>query len=396
MRPETGQPVGANAARVRTHNRQMLLHHVRNSGPIGRAEIARATGLSTQAVSNIIADLLDDDLLIEHGTAHRGRGLPVMRYALNPKGGFALGIEVRPDALFAALLDFCGQPVFSRRMTLQGSSPDHVRGPLEALLVAAMSSKEEAHARSLGAGIVLPGPFGQTGIAGNASELSGWAGIDPNEWFEDALGQSVKVEKDANAAAMAERVSGVAREINTFAYLYFGAGLGLGMVQDGRLVIGANGNAGEIGHISVPFRGEVDNLENLVSRLSVQKTLANAGQETETSEDLERLFENGDPTLLTWLKNASNALSVAVGLIENLFDPETVILGGAMPATILDELVARTVPPEQSVANRADRTYPRLLRGTTGRMTATHGAAALVLDHAFTPKIAIAEKRATE
>ena len=373
----------------------MLLHHVRNSGPIGRAEIARATGLSTQAVSNIIADLLEDDLLIEYGTAHRGRGLPVMRYALNSRGGYALGFEVRPNALFGALLDFSGQSVFSTRISLPGSTPDHVRGPLEALLAETMSSTKEAASRCLGAGVVLPGPFGQTGIAGNASELSGWTGIDPTEWFEDVLGQPVTVEKDANAAAMAERVSGVAQEINTYAYLYFGAGLGLGMVQDGRLVIGANGNAGEIGHISVPLRGEVDDLENLVSRLSVQKTLINAGQKAETSEDLERLFENGDPALLTWLKDASHALSVAVGLIENLFDPEAVVLGGAMPAAILDELVARTVPPEQSVANRPDRAHPRLLRGTTGRMTATLGAAALVLDHAFTPKIAIAERRAT-
>ena len=395
MRPEIGQPVGANAVRARTHNRQILLHHVRNSGPIGRAEIARATGLSTQAVSNIIAGLLEDGLLIEHGTLHRGRGLPVMRYALNPKGGYALGFEVRPDALFGALLDFSGRPVFSKRMSLPGSTPDHVRGPLEMLLAEAMSTSEEIAVRGLGAGIVLPGPFGQTGIVGNASELSGWTGIDPPQWFEELIGQPVTVEKDANAAAMAERVSGVAQDIETFAYLYFGAGLGLGVVQDGKLMIGANGNAGEIGHITVPVPGGVDELENRVSRLSVRTTLAKAGQQAETSEELEKLFESRHPVMLNWLDQAAEALSSAIGLIESLFDPDTVILGGAMPAVILDELVARVMPPERSVSNRLDRAHSRLLRGTTGRMTATHGAAALVLDQAFTPKIAIARKRVT-
>ena len=395
MRPETGQPVGANAARARTHNRQILLHHVRNSGPIGRAEIARATGLSTQAVSNIIADLLDDDLLMEHSTAHRGRGLPVIRYALNPKGSFALGFEIRPDAIFGTLLDFSGRPVFSKRTSLQGSTPELVRTPLVALMNEAISSAKDADRRRLGAGIVLPGPFGKTGIVGNASELSGWEDIEPRDWFEMVLKMPVTVEKDANAAAMAERMSGVAQGIDSFAYLYFGAGLGLGIVQDGKLLIGAKGNAGEIGHIPVPVAGRVDDLENLVSRLSVQTCLAAAGQIADTSEAIERLHDARDPTLSLWLEQASEALSAALGMIENLFDPDTVILGGAMPAGILDEMVERVEPPDRSVANRPDRGHPRLLRGTTGRMTATHGAAALVLDQAFTPKIAIARQRAS-
>ena len=111
--------VGANAERSRSHNRQVVLERVRAAGRIGRAEIARASGLSTQAVSNIIADLLEDGLIVESGRRAAGRGLPAVQYALNPKGGFAAGVEIRPDAVFAALLDLCGQPVASERRPLR-------------------------------------------------------------------------------------------------------------------------------------------------------------------------------------------------------------------------------------------------------------------------------------
>jgi predicted NBD/HSP70 family sugar kinase len=115
--------------------------------------------------------------------------------------------------------------------------------------------------------------------------------------------------------------------------------------------------------------------------------------QAETSEDLERLFGCREPALMRWLAQAVEALSSAIRLIENLFNPESFIIGGVMPAVILDEMVERVVPPARSVSNRRDRDHPRLVRGTTGRMTATYGAAALVLDRAFSPKIAITSKR---
>ena len=107
--------VGANAGRSRGHNRQVVLGRIRAAEQIGRAEIARASGLSTQAVSNIIADLIGDGLIREQGTRRPTRGLPVTQYALNPLGGYAIGIEIRPDAIFGVVLDFCGNPVAQQR-----------------------------------------------------------------------------------------------------------------------------------------------------------------------------------------------------------------------------------------------------------------------------------------
>jgi predicted NBD/HSP70 family sugar kinase len=127
-------------------------------------------------------------------------------------------------------------------------------------------------------------------------------------------------------------------------------------------------------------------LETLVSRVSVQSQLQSHGALDIAA--LDAIYAAKKPDLNLWLESAADALGQAVGLIENLFDPQTIILGGAMPEAVLDHLVEATELPKLSVSNRADTTVPRLQRGASGRMTATLGAASLILNRAFTPQTA--------
>ena len=369
-------------------NRQIVLGHVHAGAPIGRAEIARRSGLTTQAVSNIIAELHEDGLLVERGRRAGTRGLPAVQYAVNPGGGFALGVEVRPGVLLVALLDLSGNAVFSHRHTIGDATPDAVLATIRRLRDVALAKAGAPPERLLGAGVVMPGPFGITGLADDGATLSGWEEVDAEARFAEALDVPVFVENDANAAAMAERISGVAVGFASYAYLYFGAGLGLGLVSQGTLVRGAFGNAGEIGHLPVPAPGGPVLLEQAASRLAVHRHLLKSGIRAHDTDTLARLHAEKHPALREWLGGAAAALAHAVSVVENLFDPETTILGGAMPAPLLDELIARIDLPQSSVSNRADRAVPRLQRGASGRMTATEGAAALVLNRTFTPQIA--------
>lgn len=381
--------VGANALRARSHNRQVVLGHIRRAGQTGRAEIARASGLSIQAVSNIIADLLTDGLIVEQGRRASARGQPPVQYALHPSGGFALGVEVRPDAVFAAVLDLCGTRLGAERAPLPATDRASITRAVVGLCARVLAASKTPKARVLGAGVVMPGPFGRTGILGHGSDLDSWDDTAPDAWFSRALDLPVVVENDANAAAMAERIAGVAQGLDTYAFLYFGSGLGLGSVHKGRLIAGAQGNAGEIGHIPVPAAGRTVALESLVSRLSVQRALQAAGIEVSSGDEITRLYEARNPVLLAWLDAATEPLSAAVTIVENLLDPQCVILGGAMPDALLDHLLGSVRLSPRSVAERAGRSHPRLLRGASGRMTATLGAAALVLNQAFTPQIAV-------
>ncbi len=380
MKMET-QIKGSNPLRSRNRNRQAVLGHIQAANTMGRAEIGRALGLSTQAVSNIIAELLEDGLILEKGVRTAGRGLPAQQYGLNPEGGYAFGVEVRPDAVFTALLDLSGVPVKTERTALVETSPYAVAETVLELRSSLLRSAAITEDMLLGTGIVMPGPFGRTGLSGRSTDLKGWEVTDALTLFKDALGGPVELSNDANAAALSENLAGVAQGIGSFAFLYFGRGLGLGIVNGGRLVSGAFGNAGEAGHMPVHGPDGLVPLETLLSRDSIQ---AHIGGETLDLESLSRLFDDHDHRLADWLDRAGQALAQAVLTLENLLDPQTIILGGAMPPQLIDHLIAKCPLPAASVSNRADNPFPRLQRGTCGRLAATVGAASLILHRAFT------------
>jgi predicted NBD/HSP70 family sugar kinase len=379
---------GSNAERSRSRNRTAVLGQIHHAGELGRAELARALDLSVQAVSNIIADLLQDGMLIEKGARSAGRGLPAVQYGIDPEGGFALGIEVRPNAIFAALLDLVGTTVFTQRSKLRSARPEDVILEVTRLRDAALAEVPAAANRMLGAGIVMPGPFGATGLSGRETELPEWQNVNPAELFQSALDLPVEVSNDANAAAMAERISGSAHGLGSFAYLYFGTGLGLGLVSQGHLVRGAFGNAGEIGHIPVPTPLGSAPLETRLSRMSVQRQLEISGHSDIDFEKIEQLYAASDPELMSWLGSATDALSHAMQIIENIFDPQTTILGGAMPDAVLQHLVRNVSLNGASVSRRSDNSQPRLQCGASGRLVATLGAAALILNSRLTPHAA--------
>lgn len=381
-------PLGANPSRTRDHNRQLVLGHLHAAGTLGRAEIARRSGLTTQAVSNIIAELEGDGLLHPAGILSGRRGLPAMQYAVNAGGGFAFGVELRPTVILAVLTDLTGAPVWQRRLPLPAATPDAVTEALHLLLGRALRHVPQARGRVLGAGVVMPGPFGRTGVSGAGSDLPGWETVDPTTVLTAALNMSVTVENDANAAAISERVAGAPDGLTDFACIYFGAGLGLGIVSEGRLVNGAFGNAGEIGHIPISTPDGSVPLESRLSRLSAERTLAEHGTDARDIETLQALFETGDPVLMGWLDAALSPLEQAIALIENLLDPQTIVLCGAMPETIVQHLINHVDLPARSVSRRSDAVHAALRLGRCSRMTATMGAAALVLNQTFTPALA--------
>lgn len=302
-----------------------------------------------------------------------------MLYGLNPEGGYALGVEIRPDVLFSALLDLSGSAVATHRQPLETASPDRVATLVQASRDTLLAEAGVVAEKLLGVGVVMPGPFGKTGLAGRSADLPGWDRTDPTALLSDALGLPVELSNDANAAAMAERLGGAASRLTSFAYLYFGAGLGLGVVQNGQLLTGAFGNAGELGQVPIMTAEGPVPLERRLSRLSIQNHLGRVVDITE----LDARFAAQDPALLSWMGPARAALAQAVLLVENLFDPATIVLGGAMPAPLLDDLIATTELSPASVSNRPDNPLPRLTRGRAGRLTATLGAASLILDRTF-------------
>ena len=387
--------IGSNPERNRRHNRRVVLEAIRSHGALGRTEIGRLTQLTAQAIANIVDDLVAERFLIEIGRRRTGRGQPPLQFAVNPEGPVTVGIELAADHLTTVLLDLTG------RVRAQSIKPI---GELRPKAMAGRVAKEITRLRetlgrpapSLGVGVVMPGPFDikDKALAGPGT-LPQWQGIDAAELLSDAIGEPVIVENDATAAAVGERLHGAGRATEDFCFLYFGVGLGLGIVQGGRPMRGAFGNAGEIGLIPMSGRsGKAVSLEHIASPHALRERLSASGITAADPDAIEALFQLKDRTLSRWISDAAPYIAQLVLMLENILDPETIILGGRLPDDVIDALIAALEPLPPSIASRADRSQPRVRRGQTGQLTAALGAAALPLFETVTPRLHLAARPA--
>lgn len=395
--------IGSNPERNRAHNRRVVLEVIRIHGHMGRTEIARRARISPQAVANIVDDLLEEGLLVQLGRLRSGRGQPPIQFAMNPDGPLTCGIEIATDHMATTLLDLSGAVRGQSIAPLETASPDHVPQQAAAEIDSLCARIGASRARLLGLGAVMPGPFEIDGMSSvGPATLPGWRGVDPKALLSKATGQPVSIENDATAAAIGERLYGAGRKISNFCFLYFGVGLGLGVIKDGAPLRGAYGNAGEIGHVALIPRngsgtyGPDGALERFASLYALRENLLAAGRTDLDGEALEALFAERDPVLLAWIAQAADYLAPTVAMLENIFDPETIIFGGNLPDAILDALITALAPLPVSVSTRSGRAHPRVMRGQTGRFTAALGAAALALHDILSPQLSLEYSPAAE
>jgi Transcriptional regulator/sugar kinase len=384
--------IGKNPERSRDHNRRVILDVVRRNGSLGRAHIAKLTHLTAQAVANIVDELVDENLLMEMGRLKSGRGQPPIQFAVNPEAGGTIGVEIAADHMVTVSLDLAGRLKAQRFLPLQDTQPESI---LDCFASELSAIKPSVGAKLFGTGVVMPGPFGIEGLTSvGPTTLPGWAGMDAAQALSDACGHTVLVENDATAAAVGERLFGAGLAISNFCMIYFGVGIGLGIIQDGAPYRGAFGNAGEIGHVTVvpkgrpcPSCGQLGCLEGYASVYVLKEKLACHGVGGDALANLAQLHADRHPAVDEWISEAAAYLGPIVAMLENILDPQTVVLGGALPDALIDGVIAQMGNLPTSVASRRQRDLPRVVRGKTGRLTAALGAASLPLFDMVTPKL---------
>lgn len=388
--------IGSNPERNRAHNRRVVLEVIRTHGHMGRTEIARRAHISPQAVANIVEDLLAEGMLVELGRLRSGRGQPPIQFAINPDGPLTAGVEIAADHMATTLLDLSGAVRGKAIAALKSASPEHVPTQVNAELERLCASIGTSKDRLIGLGAVMPGPFEIEGMSSvGPATLPGWTNVEPRSLLSTATGCPVYIENDATAAAVGERLYGAGRQISNFCFLYFGVGLGLGVIKDGMPLRGAHGNAGEIGHVTLAPRnrrgifGPEGALERFASLYALREKLAAHGLADVDSDGLEELFAQANPIVSDWIAQAADYLAPTVAMLENIFDPEAVVFGGNLPVAMLDALIAALDPLPVSVSTRANRPLPRVIAGQTGRFTAALGAAALPLHDTLSPQLSL-------
>ncbi len=367
---------GTNQEYGRPYNRRIVLEAIRLHAPIARGEIARRVGLTVQTVSTIIRELEVQGFVSGSRDLAKKRGYPATSLAINPDGGYAIGLHLTPRGLEAALINLAGEVISQDRYDMPHLAPDDAFLAI-GKLVASMRSVRPG-CRMLGIGLAMPGPFNVDSMSFvGPTTLEGWKGIPIRERLAQASDLPVFIEVDHAAAALGERIYGIGRNIRDFYYLYFGVGLGGCMVQDGNALRGSHGNAGEIGHLPLVPEGEPCPCGN---RGCLERYLS--------LEAMERRSEEIGATAC--ITEMAPLLRRAVVAIENLFDPQTIVVGGIAPDELLAGLLAAAAPFPNSVAVRNGRTNPRVMLSSHGEDAVLRGAAALAVAGVLEPRFGLA------
>jgi predicted NBD/HSP70 family sugar kinase len=334
---------GASAARpqlIRAINEQVLLEHIRRSGPVSRTELAQLSGLSKPTVSAALTTIERAGLV--HATGQRtGVPGPAARlYEVRPEAGFVLGLDVGREYLRGAIADLAGNT--RCRLNVRTKAADAMARIQELSDLAATLAAEAG----ITAGQLTQTVIGSPGVYDArldaltlTGRLSGWDSPATLAALRDRFGPSLMIENDVDAAALAERVHGHGRDVDSFAFVSVGTGIGMGLVLDGKLRHGSHGVAGEIGYL--PFtegsgsdprdarkRGGFD---ASASAAAVVRAARRAGvRGAASAEKVFAAAARGNAVAAEVVAEEALLVAKAVCTVITVVDPELIVLGGGI------------------------------------------------------------------
>lgn len=307
------------------------------AGPISRGELAHRSGLSPSAVTRLLAPLIEAGFLREMPGVAAGRGRPHRLLEVDVEQHVVVGIKIAPGHVFGVLTDLGAQVLTRIDAPLQEPTPAAALDCAGQLVARLLAEVPNAEYRTLGVGVGVSGHVAK-GIC-RYSALLDWVDVDVAGPIAEATGLPVAVENDVNALVVAERWFGAGRDVESFAVVTVGAGVGCGLLLDGRLYSGISGIAGELGHLPIDPDGPLCScgnrgcLESVASSAAVLAVLRASGYlDGGDIEDARFLAHNesgaaGDAARSAFAA-AGEALGRALAGLCNLLNLQKIILAG--------------------------------------------------------------------
>jgi predicted NBD/HSP70 family sugar kinase len=397
---------GTNLDRVGGFNDAVVLDAIRRTEHrLSRVELANATGLSGQAISNITRRLLDAGLVREAGRQKgNGLGKPRTLLELEPTGQYAVGVHLDPALVTVVLLDLTGQVVARRSTeTPYGDKPDVLIDGIAATIEDVIADAEAPRDRVVGVGIAAPGPIDvERGVVVDPPNLAAWHLVPLRDELRERTGLSVLLDKDVTAAALAEKWGPHGH--GSFVFFYLGTGVGAGLVIGDEVIRGSSSNVGEIGHVIVDPDGPVCYCgrrgcvgETSQPRYLVQQAVKAGVFAQGIDLDDRRAVDAAFAELCSLASEPGVAQKIVTALAEriakvvediaNLLDLERVVFGGPHWEQLAPFFgVAVQAALEERFLVRSVHSFE--VAGTAlGADVGAIGAASLVLEQTFSPAL---------
>jgi predicted NBD/HSP70 family sugar kinase len=336
----TSSGPGARPALIRELNEHLILAEVRRATSASRADLTRATGLSKPTVTLALANLQRDGLIRVAGRRAGVSGPAALLHEVQPDAGYALALDVGREYVRGALADMAGhrRAAGSRRTTAR-------TGPSRAAEAVALGRSLAAEA-GISLADITQTVVGSPGVLDPnrdvitlARSLPGWERPEVLACLRKAFGASVVMENDVDAAAIAERVHGHGREVDSFAFLSVGTGIGMGLVIGGKLHRGAHGAAGEIAYLPISHGRGADvkdarrrgPLEAAASAAAIVRAARRSGMPGALSA--RRVFAAaaaGDAIATSVVAEEVQVVARAICAVVAVADPHLIVLGGGV------------------------------------------------------------------
>jgi predicted NBD/HSP70 family sugar kinase len=337
------EPTVDTPASLRETGRLRVLQALHERGRSSRTELVRLTGLSRTTVSALVADALANGLVQEEQTGPAETpvtGRPAQPLSLNPAAAYAVGADIGHQHVRVVLCDLSGAPVWETTTAIEVDRSPHETLDLTAALIArGLAEHGTGRDRVLGLGAGIAAPVDKsTGTLGTDGIMPGWAGLRPASELADRTGLPTTLVNDANAGSLAEWRYGAARGVEDMIYIRLSAGIGAGLVTDGRALLGARGLVGEVGHLCVDPNGWICRcgnrgcLETVASPVAIARLLTGSWGRPVTPADLPRLVTDGAVGVLRAIEDAGSAVGTVLAELVTVLNPELVVVGGDLAA----------------------------------------------------------------
>jgi predicted NBD/HSP70 family sugar kinase len=383
---------------MREVNRSILLDMIRRGGRISRTDLARRSSLTKPTVSAIVEDLINAGVVQEVGlgkaVSSGGRRARMLQF--NEASAAYLGLRFGVHHTRIALADARGEIRVRRDFESTLGDPERLIAQAVAMLDEVFEDGNVPRVRLQAVGVAVPGLVdGATGTCVLAPNL-GWENVAVREILSEKLGVPIVVQNVTTCGAIAEGRTGAAAEYRSFVWVGVGSGIGAGIVLDERPFLGRKGFSGEVGHCKVVDDGPLCTcgsrgcLETVASgralELQAQQALDD-GVDTElskldhapTARDITAAALNGDALCRSLLEKAGGYLGKGIALMQNILNPEIVVLGGQLLEA--DELLLDAVRRSASKhALKAEQV--QVVQSTLKEHAIITGAVLLAMDQA--------------
>jgi predicted NBD/HSP70 family sugar kinase len=423
---EIGQETpGINAILQRSHNTQLVLHLFQLYRRLTRAEIAVRTGLTFQTVANIL-ERLHKRRWVRKLPPQRltARGAESVPFELRGDAACSIGLQIDRDHISGLILNLAGEPLARRSISVISPSPNQALKTL-GKFVKEFRAIPGVEGHLLGVGIAFSGLYDAIRDQIDHPHLllaEGWKGLRVKEVFRDlssppaasasygatgagfsrSRGRTASpvslIQTDSHAAAVGEYWEHFGQAPRCLAYVYFGIGLGCGIIYRGRHFGGSDGLAGEIAHLPAILETEQRKtarlcecgrrgcLETYFSFSAFLRDLGPADWKGRAPDALvESVRKEKKERYRRWVNQAARRFWMVLPVLGSLLNPGIVLLGGPGPAILLDDLLAALADIRNNERGDDRLFYPRVERARLNQDAALIGVATGVLYEALRP-----------